>query len=269
MKKVFILHFIFSILLSACGNANALPVPTATLAPSATATIAIAPTPKDTATPKATATPEVAQFEVCTIEKYKDCVIPAEALLDGSYKEWLETLPPTKFDPAKVHDVQLVHFDNGWIIYQPKNAPNFTGSNEGREPFNRDRTFGFTMYQGNNYLVMPIEYYDDDNIDKNQWVLTVNNITGQSDTQIQANIQIWRNQMNTTAWVDSNILFYNPNPDPLVGKTMEKYPNLLDLINQFVDLGNNGPQDGNRAALDLPGLVFLNFIGPNDGHWLE
>jgi hypothetical protein len=153
----------------------------------------------------------------------------------------------------------LVHRTDGEVRYQAWN--NFTGENAGKEPFNRKRTFGFTSYQDQDYLVMPIEYYDRNNPGKNQWVITVVNITGWPDEYIQEQIKIWRNEMNVTAWVDSDVAFFTPNPDPLVSLTTEKYPDLVERIEKFVDYGNvSHDGKGDRTTLNSPGIVLLGFI---------
>lgn len=223
-----------------------------------TPTTNVSPTP--TKGPDVTATPEVAQFNVCAIENYKNCEISVESLLNGEYKKWLESLPPTQFDPNNINDVALMHTSDGRVYYYTKSAPNFTGPNEGKEPFNRDRTHAFVNYNGNLYIVMPIEYFDRNHPEKNQWVITVNNITGLSQAQIDENIKIWKEEMNVTAWVDSSTSFFNPNPDPLVTLTLQKYPNLAELVDKFSDT----KAWGDKTALDLEGLILLNYIARED-----
>jgi hypothetical protein len=239
-------------------------VATATPDAAITAPPTVTPRPTETATPAPTETPEVAQFQVCQIESFRNCPIPAEALFDGSYKAWLESLPPTQFDPATVNDVPLVHFSNGAVYYEAYGSPHFTGANAGREPFNRNRTFGYTEYAGQKYIVMPIEYWDRDHPDKNQWVITVVNISEATDAMIQNAITQWKS-WSVTPWVDSASTRLNPGPDPFVSTTLAKYPNLVDLVERFVDYGNvRHDGKGDRTALNLPGIILLSYITDDD-----
>ncbi len=217
---------------------------------------------------------QTAQFNVVTIDqagnKEASATCKYEALFDGTYKNWLESLPPTEFDPNNMVDVPLVLQDNGRVMPSIKNAPHWEGANQGKKPFNRDRGFCYTTYKGNEYIVMPVEYYDKAHPDKNQWVITVKNITGKSAAEIQKSISIWKNDMNITLWFNSATDMYSSTPDPLIELTLSKHPDLAQLVDKFVDISptrNDGK--GDRTALDVDGIVVINVIGSNDGGWFE
>lgn len=60
------------------------------------------PTAEPTARPEPTATKEPKQFNVCSVENFRDCRISAEDLLDGSYLNWLKTIAPQISIPPKL-----------------------------------------------------------------------------------------------------------------------------------------------------------------------
>lgn len=224
-------------------------------------------TPYETLTPEPTATKEV-QFSVCPIEQYKDCKIPAESLFNGDYLKWLQTLP-VKFDsPIMKKDVPIVYMDNGWIVYQMQTSPNF--AKPGTETFNRNVTFGLTEYMGHRYLVMPVAFYNAATPDVPQWVVTVQPLYFEnrdiSDSEIEGVIDTWKNKMHVPVLLDGDLPDFSTKHDPLVAKTLAKYPDLKDLINTFVDYGDYvGKHPGDRSALSKPGLILLNLIETTTG----
>lgn len=220
-----------------------------------------------TETPRATQTPEAAPFQSCQIEQYKDCVINAEDLFNGKYLEWLNTLSKP-FDTSKFSKAPLIYYDNGELTYQKTSAPNFNAP--GSQPFRRDVTAGFTTYQGHNYIVMPIEFYNPTHPDQSVWLITVANMDGMSDAQVQEQIAIWRNDMAVTLIGDSDTSRFSSTPDPLITRTMQLYPNAHDLLNDFVDFGFGGQRPGNREVINnLKGFVLPNYIVQNSAGWYK
>ena len=162
-----------------------------------------------------------------------------------------------------------VVFDNV-IIYNPKTAPNFR--DPATAPFRRDVTAGYASYQGIDYIVMPVEYFDPKHPDKNQWVITVNSMYWPGHNQEKANktfsagsVYIWRKSMKITAICNNNVIsdIGEDAEDPLVKKTFDDNPDMAERFNKFMSGEDMG-------ALSKPGVVLLNFIATTSGgDWLE
>ena len=239
-------------------TATAIATPSATLRAS----------PQATATPTETPTPEVKQFPICQIEQFRDCPITVDDLFNGNYLRWLNTLSKP-FDQSKIKQVPMQVMFGNIIFYNPKTAPNFR--DPATAPFRRDVTAGYASYQGIDYIVMPVEYFDPKRPDKNRWVITVNSMYWPGHNQEKANktlaaenVYIWRKYMRVTAICNddaaSNIV--EGPEDPLVKKTFDNNPDMAERFNKFISGEDMG-------ALSKPGVVLMNFIGTMSGvNWL-
>ena len=235
--------------------------------PFGTETSTKTPTPEATATPTETPTPEVTQFPICQIEQFRDCPIPLEDIYNGNVDKWLDTLKKP-FDPAKINDVPLVWY-HGWesIRYKVKDGGNFKVLGP---PQYRDITAGYMVYEKDGvkyeYIFLPILFWDS-KTNESHWVKTVSPLyarDGYSGKFIEKfNIDTWRNKMKITTIFTSNSM-HLPNPniiDPLVAMTFEKYPDMADRFQKFVD--------GDMSVLSEKDMIFLTLIGTSSGHWLE
>jgi hypothetical protein len=220
-----------------------------------------------------TPTPEVEQFKTCAPENYEDCYIPAEKLFGGEYLQWLYTLSKP-FDTKNFNtSAKLLNYNNGWLMYYPvEDAPHF--DLEGSAPFRRDVTAGYTTYDGHQYLVMPVEFFDPVHPDKNQWVVTVHPLYNDthefSKDEIDLLIDIWKTKMNYTVILSRTTPEFSEKSDPLVSKSFDMYPDMVKRIDRFVDNLDTG-QVRDMAALSEPGIILLNLIASsnNNGHWFE
>jgi hypothetical protein len=264
MKKIQII--LLALILTACTTPPTLAptaIPTSTLSATATATL----TPMPTETP----TPEAKKFEVCTLEEAVDggCSVTGDELMNGGYRKWLEEKFSEPFDQDKIQkDIPLIMYkmDSEYIqiIYSRDNAPYFTGNKKGTEPFDRDFTFAFCTYEEVDYVVMPIKYYDQNNPDKPQFVITVQafpRFWGFTKDDMLGKLGVWQNDMNITVIVPNAI---NPDDegksiDPLVSKTFKKYPDMEQRFLNFVN-NNSFKSGGDMSALSKDGMIFLNEI---------
>ena len=223
------------------------------------------PTPEPTATPTETPTPEVKQFPICQIENFRDCPITVDDLFNGNYLAWLNTLSKP-FDQAKIKQVPMEVVFGNIITYNTKTAPNFR--DPATAPFRRDVTAGYASYQGIDYIVMPVEYFDPKHPDKNQWVITVDSTYYPGHDQKEINQRIpfaiagWRKGMKITAILNTDIMLGNSTEDPLVKKTFDNNLDMAERFNKFMSGEDMG-------ALSKPGIVLLNYIGGSSDHWLE
>ncbi|MCL5611637.1 MAG: hypothetical protein M1485_03655 [Chloroflexi bacterium] len=274
MRKQIILTLLLTMSLAACvipiGGASTAPSATATISPTATATETPTPTPEATATPTETPTPEVKQFPICQIEKFRDCPITVDDLFNGNYLRWLNTLSKP-FDQAKIKQVPMEVVFGNIITYNTKTAPNFR--DPATAPFRRDVTAGYASYQGIDYIVMPVEYFDPKHPDKNQWVITVYSMYWPGHNQEKTNkntlpaINAWRKNMKITAITNNDIAnndITGNAEDPLGKMTFDNNPDMAERFGKFVSGEDMG-------ALSKPGIVLLNMIGvtTSGGHWLE
>ena len=267
--KLWLSLIFFAILLVACSTPAAVtdtPLPpTVTLQPTATQT----PTPEDTATPTETPTPEVKQFPICQIEKFRDCPITVDDLFNGNYLAWLNTLSKP-FDQSKIKQVPMEVMYGGLIVYNTKTAPNFR--DPATAPFRRDVTAGYASYQGIDYIVMPVEYFDPKHPDKNQWVITVKSEYWPGHNQDRANkelasldISTWKKSMKITVILNNNdnLAVYGKNvEDPLAKMTFDNNPDITERFSRFVS-------EEDMGALSKPGIVVLNYIGTTNYHGFE
>jgi hypothetical protein len=94
------------------------------------------------------------------------------------------------------------------------------------------------------------------NPSKNQWVIGVfaDYSPGyvMNDGIEQSVISIWRNQMNITPMLTSDLIPFKNIPDPLVAKTFEKYPDMAERFERFLA--------GDLSALSEPGIILLTKI---------
>jgi hypothetical protein len=153
------------------------------------------------------------------------------------------------------------------IAYDHKTAPNF--KDPSTAPFRRDVTAGYASYQGIDYIVMPVEYFDPKHPDKNQWVITVHSTYWPGHNQDRANkelapraINIWRKFMKITAILNSDTIPSINAEDPLAKMTFENNPDMEERFNKFMS-------GEDMSALSKPGIVVLNVTAINDHHWLE
>lgn len=224
-----------------------------------TETPMITQTPTETATP----TPEVVNYGICETEKFRDCPIPAEDLFNGKYLAFLETLS-TPFDPSTMKVVPWT--DAGLLISpNPDNSPNFSGvSTIGQDSgadFRRGVTSGLVFYEGTTYLILPVEYYDSENPNKNVWVITVypiweGEIKEGDDASLA--IKIWKDLMklNPIVPLPTDPFGDNSYDLSLVKKSFEENPDMAQRIQDFVG--------GHKSALHGKVLLTIIAVGPND-----
>ena len=265
--RMLISSLLLASLLAACSpqiiGPTATPTETPTPAPSATPSQT--PTPKDTATPTETPTPEVKQFPICQIEKFRDCPITVDDLFNGNYLAWLNTLSKP-FDQSKIKQVPMEVVFGNIIVYNTKTAPNF--KDPATAPFRRDVTAGYTSYQGIDYIVMPVEYFDPKHPDKNQWVITVCSFYWPGHNQEKTNkntsqaISAWEKNMKITAILTNDNIIGQADGDPLVKTTFDNNPDMAERFNKFIS-------GEDMSALSKPGIVVLNTIVTNNRHWYE
>lgn len=273
-KTLAVYAILFNLLLSGCGAGQVFgptvtPTPTITFTPTLTPTATATFTPSATSTPTATFTPtatptrEIPQFKICSPEDFRDCPIDVEDIFDGDYLNWLYTLSK-QFDPKSIKNVALENFSN-MIRYNTATVPNFT--KKGTEPFRRDVTAGHITYLGHDYIVMPIEYFDINHPDKNQWVITVhplyNDTHDFSDTEVKARLNTWRNKMNITVILTNNIPGFCSRPDPLVSMTFTNNSDMKDRFNRFIGERSLKVEKQDMTALSDPGIILLSMIATN------
>lgn len=238
--------------------------PTIAVGASVTEDPIVQPKSIETATPTeipATPTPEVTNYGVCETESFRECPIPAEDLFNGKYLAFLETLS-TPFDPEKMK--QVPWFNAGaWISPNFITAPNFEGmttiGQESNADFRRGVTSGYVEFEDKKYLLLPVEFYDQENPEKNVWIIEVRplfHIDGNvPESAYETLTHWWRDLMKVTPLFTS----WNPSPGvfeaPLVERTFVEDPAMDERFADFVA--------GKRSALH--GKVLLTTITTDDG----
>lgn len=254
--------------------------PTASITP--TAAVIASATASATPTPEVTATPDISQFKVCTPEQFQKCPIRPESLFDGSYFAFLNTLSKP-FDPTKIKDVPLVwgnvYWDSPTIFYsfgKSENPPNWwlNGPNfpdRESEPFRRGVTAAYTEVTDTSgklhvYTVLPVEYYDRNHPDKNQWVITVLDNSWppySTDYVINSQMRFWKNNMKVTPLITDDKQRWLPGApvSPLIERTFTINRDMDQRFARFVQ--------GDISALSEPGMVLLTFANQQFDHTFE
>jgi len=210
-------------------------------------------------TPIPTETPAPEYPFVPNIENFRECYVPVEELLDGSYFRWLkDVIAPTlvpwfQEHEDKIKDVSLDSVDipsGKVIVFDISTMPNFEDSQTA--PFKRDVTFGHTSFQESDggallYRVLPIFYY----IRETQQVhpvITVNRIYNEDTIEKVNNSYI--NDMNVTPIYFSDEYFGEK--DPIVAQSFDTIgrDEMMDRMLQFL-------HDKNFSALSDEGIVLL------------
>jgi len=122
----------------------------------------------------------VKEYPQASLENYQECYVPVEDLFgDKAYFKWLEkTFHPELMLWFQEHEevrrtdwrVQpvtdsLAAYDISYEVLKfsaPGEPPWFTV--EGSTPWKRDVTFGYTVVEGNTYVLYPVFYYQDNQI---------------------------------------------------------------------------------------------------------
>jgi len=221
-----------------------------------------------------TVPPEVIDYGICEPENFRNCPVPAEDLFNGNYLRFLESLS-RPFDENNMRQVPMV-LDKFWdhLGYPRDTLPNFSGIEtigpDSGADFRRGITGGVTVYDGKEYILFPIEYYDPSNPDKNAWVITVCPLFDPddpsykvSDANVAGVINVWRNMMKypplgLSATEDGYLT-----PNPLVSLTFDSNGDgiadeegngrMLELFESFAN--------GNRRALH--GKVLITYVLSN------
>lgn len=210
-----------------------------------------------------TPTPEPKEYSICNLENFRDCPIPAEDLLDGSYLRWLYTL--SKPFPSDVitnipMEIVRVDFHDAFITYDIDTAPNFVGAGD-RKPFRRLVTSGHVIYEGNEYIVVPVEYYDKNQPEQSQWVITVMALRSKTgpipEQYVRQHINTMSKQMNvtpiSTEATGVRTMQTLDAPDPLVTQTFTRYKDMMTRFRKFAS-------GEDTAALSQPGIILLTSV---------
>lgn len=211
------------------------------------------------------------KFNVCTPENFHFCPITVEQLFNGEYLNWLYTLSKP-FDPAKVKNVPLALYDKQ-IYYDITTSPHF--KDPSTEPFRRDVTAGYVTYNGSNSLVMPIELYDMNHPNQNQWIIVTypllqNGYENSLDEALKYDITTWRKDMKITVIrADDKTSDTDQSVDPLVALTFANVPDMADRINRFTNSNKLDAAGQDMTALSAPGIVLGSFIANLSAGWFR
>ena len=219
---------------------------------------------------------EIPQYKICSNEKFYECVITQEDLLNGKYWLWLNTLD-VKFDPSKIKDVPFVidtgEYGSSWVdrttVYHdsgPDSAADF--ADPSTAPFVRDVTAGVVLFNDNGVetfdSVKPVFFYDK-KTDTTYPVIAVesyyNNVPGQERGPRSGghakNDRNWRDNYNVTPLAVGCYTYEGERmckfslvsgaTDPILEASEKLYPDMESRILEFAS--------GNYVALSKPGLI--------------
>ena len=263
---LFLLMFAF---VSACNSTTLAPIIPPTDEPSpiveVTAT-APSPTPTEIST-LVVPTPEVIkEFPICKIEKFRDCPITAEDLLNGNYFRWLQTLSKP-FDQSKIKEVPFAETvvasspsQPHAIIYNPATAPNF--SDPSTAPFRRNVTFGVLEYEVEGVksfaMIKPIEFYDKNEPTRNKWVITLDSYYrngsypgGDIAPYLAWDINAWKTYMRITPIAEGTLSIHTGLEDPVLSQAYAAHPEMSDRFQRFLA--------GDVSALSGPGIIAMTY----------
>ena len=209
LSRGFLLLFSLTLLLAACGQAGInIDVPTEVMTEQPTSIPTETPIPTPTEIP-------AKEYPITTIENYRDCYVPTEELLDGSYWNWLnDVIAPTLIPwfqehEGKIKDVRIaaIGLNTGnCLVFNPETAPNFEDPETA--PFKRGVTFGHTTWESNGdpadwAILAPIFYYD---VETQQVypILIIRPIGHHDEEKIKEANRIFTQEMNITPILTEN-----------------------------------------------------------------
>ena len=266
-KPIISFSLVLILILTSC-TANAAQESQNTNTDQITATVTLSPTITTTTTITPTPLPV---YELCSnIEDFRDCYVPVEELLDGSYWNWLNDvvastlLPEFKEHEDKIKDVKVKPIGlvrGSALVYDGKTVPNFEDPETA--PFKRDVTFASTKYpqpDGSmmNYYILPVFYYDK-KIQQVYPVITLARIKVEGAIDIANKMYI--EDMNITPIIftetygsmDKIVM-----TDPIVGQFFNKVGE-VEMMARVIRF-----YDGDVSALSGPDMAFVTEIGKSD-----
>ena len=207
--------------------------------------------------------PEVIDYGICQPENFKSCYVPPEALFEDengriTALEFLRTLSQP-FDVENMKSVPMKN-DGDWIGYPISNLPNFSNMTtigpESGADFRRGITTWYTVFEGREYMLFPIEFCDigsdePENPQNNVWVIGATSPIKEDGKFTEFSLSwifdTWRNKMKYNPLMVSATDLLREEPDSLVKRTFDEDSEMKRRINRFVA--------GDRSALD--GKVLL------------
>lgn len=233
---------------------------------------------------------EIPKYKICSNERFYDCEITKEDLLNGKYWLWLNTLD-VKFDPTKVKDVPFVvdtnEYSSSWVdrtsVYQDSGhelVPDF--SDPSTAPFARNVTSGVVLFIDNGIntfdAVRPLFFYNKEK-DITYPIISIqsyyNNQPGQeSDPRSGLYIKNLNNWLKNYKVTPLAVGCYTYNgqrmcsfslvsgaTDPILVETEKIYPDIEARLIEFAT--------GDYAVLSKPGLIVQTTSDayPNDNRY--
>ena len=187
---------------------------------------------------------EVVDYGICQPENFKECSVPWEDLFNGKFLAFLETLSKP-FDVENMKSVPMKIIGEA-LHYSVDNLPNFPNMTtiglESEADFRRGITAGITEFEGNNYIIFPIEYYNPSNPEKNVWVIGLyplfepdKGYDYRSNSEVLNWIfETWRNRTQYNPIMVSNTMRYYNTPDLLVSQTFNEDPEMQSKFSRFI-----------------------------------
>lgn len=165
-KLIIISSFLLTLSLISSCTASRQAIPTQTSIPTLTSTPTTTPTATITPTPKP-------MYALCPdIENFRDCFVPEDELLDGSYWNWLnEVVASTLLEEFKAREDQIrddieiyvAGYNSGAIFFYPEDGGVYEDE-ETTAPWNRKVTFATTGEsndgRASEYLILPVFYFN-------------------------------------------------------------------------------------------------------------
>ncbi len=261
-------HYIaLLVFLSACSSKALIPTPTSVVIASIVPTVPATITPNSTVTAMVTdtaiATSEVKHFSTCKIEKFRDCLMSEDDLFNN-YLLWLQK-QPSSFASVDLRKITMPVFNEqslmGWgvVVWPDKATRSQVHPRLDLAAEVQVKGTDSVLYP---YIVIPIEILNQSDPNHSHWIVTVDSyyLSGygygiqEIETAItNENIPLWRT-MKVVPMLGETTSPGHKEEDPLAKRTLANYPNLPDLIKQFMA--------GDHSALSKPGLVLLTSPDP-------
>ena len=222
--------------------------------------------------------PEYTYTVTPEIQNFRECYVPVEELLDGSYWNWLnEVVAPTLLEDFKAREDQIrddipiyvAGLSSGAIFFYPE-GDGIYEDEEVTAPWNRKVTFAFTKTYDNDraseFLILPVFYYDKatQQVFPVVTIQPIWNTWGEESEEILKEVmEVYLNEMNTPLikFTSAPSGSFNKESmtmgDPLVSKFYEKLSQeeVLDRSKRFFN--------GDYSAFSSPDMIISAVVTPD------
>lgn len=211
-----------------------------------------APTQEPTPQPEPTTQREIKQFNVCSIENFKDCQISVSDLLNGDYLRWLTTLSKPFTNPQELTPLSSETKIGNHYYFGKMDHNRIDLNDPEKSPIRRGVTAAYinSDWDGYDYAVLPVEVYNPKDPSGSSWIITiVDDIKGAQQIGALPFLKKWPRSSSLAIYTD-DVYDY----DPLLIASKKVHTDIAQRITKFV-------KSGDPTGVSVPGIILKTHIG--------